>query len=94
MATSTPFPLKYGDASCSKFTQEAVFAWSTAKNSLFGFSMYSICGSALMYGIRLSFTVRIAYSLRISSTAAPSSRAASRLPEYFTISSQVCSSGL
>ncbi len=61
----------------------------TAKNSLLGFSTYSIWGSADTWSISSSGTTSTAYSLRISSTWTPMARTGSRLPEYLTISSQV-----
>ena len=90
-ATRTPFPNRPLSPAWSGEMHEAALPWFTAKNSLFGFSAYSISLKAMTSSTWASGTVSTAKPPRSSVIFAPgnfSVRTAARSPLYFTISSQ------
>ena len=91
-ATRTPFPVSPSVPVCTGRKQEAALARFRAKNSLFGFSAYSISGSAITPGTSRSGTRRIAKLLKRYVPETPgncSFKVLSRFPWYFTMISHV-----
>lgn len=87
-ATRTPFPVSPSVPVCTGRKQEAALARFRAKNSLFGFSAYSISGSAITPGTSRSGTRRIAKSLKRYVPDASGNfafKALPRSPWYFTM---------